>query len=265
MSVTITIDTRGFNAALQGLIASSQKEPHVILRQQMRLLVERLVMLTPPPYGRKTKKAAKEAGENKIMGDLLGRSSFRGAAAAGIFQGEGNPGVVTANTVRLFVANGYAYGVDRNLYRPNASNAEMETHHRTYFKNGRMSQAGGRTRDIGRWRFIDKMVVNKGKLGRFIKRLQKHVGRAKGGWNAAAQKFSYNAPPWVSRHGTGDGSATETMNARGGTLVAINRNKAIGSLENQARIVQNAYIGRERDMKVAFQGWLDRRARKFSR
>jgi len=264
MSATITIDTTSFNRAVRDLIARGNKEPHEVMRQQMRLLVQRLVELTQPHHGRGTAVAAKKQGENAILRDLMG-----GGHRPGIFFTADESFLrnkPSANTVRLFAKkDGTVYGVDRNLFQPRASGSQLEEHHRTYFKNGRMTKAGGRTRDIGRWRFIDKMVVGKNRLKRFIKQLQSHVGRAKGGWNHAAARFGYKPPPWVSRHSSADGDSAEIKTNRGGVFIAINRNKSIGTINARTRIVENAMRGRERDMRKSLDLWLQREARKFSR
>ena len=74
--------------------------------------------------------------------------------------------------VSLFTAkDGRVYGVEKNLYRPNATVAEMKAH-RDRFRSkttGRMSTGGLRTRDIGRHVFIDRMVVNKAAMAALLK------------------------------------------------------------------------------------------------
>ena len=71
-----------------------------------------------------------------------------------------------------------------------------------------MSSAGSRTRDIGRWKFLDKMFVSKDTLTEYIQNTIKKVGIAKAGWaNCALQlkkvnkgKLTADIPPWVIRH-----------------------------------------------------------------
>ena len=146
---------------------------------------------------------------------------------------------------------GVVYGVDMDLFRPNADTAMMAAHHDKYRrKDGRVTEArgGGETffgsrggdKQIGRWKFVDKMHVEPGALRRFIRYRQGHVGRLKAGWLAMVRRFGGKAPKWVMRH-SGDGTAADRMQADGnGFLIGINAvpyaaRKLKGLLEASAR------------------------------
>ena len=78
----------------------------------------------------------------------------------------------------------------------------MRAHHKKYFKNGRRTRTGSFTRDVGRWKFIDKMTVGKKSLNNYLKYIFQRVGLSKAGWVKAGSTFGKvtGIPNWVSRH-----------------------------------------------------------------
>jgi hypothetical protein len=152
-----------------------------------RLLCVELSRRTQP-FGNEP---AKKVGEGAIVKDLLGRSMQR----AGIFSPIGpamlNQSEEYANgNVRLFVKkDGTVYGTDKFHYRPDAGEADMRAFHKRFFVNGKMSSAGSRTKDIGRWKFIEKMFVMPGTIDSYLQQRFKTVGWAKAGWAACAKEL----------------------------------------------------------------------------
>jgi hypothetical protein len=69
-----------------------------------------------------------------------------------------------------------------------------------------MSSAGSSTRDIGRWKFIDKYFVPEKALKEFVALQQAKVGIAKSGWAACAKQLpkivsgalTRGIPRWVT-------------------------------------------------------------------
>ena len=174
-----------------------------------RLLCVELARRTQP-FGDNNK--ARETGEKAITGDLIGRKrrvGIFGVIGAAMTEENGYSWYKTGDNVRLFVGkDGFAYGTEKTMYRPDASAAEMRAFHKKNFVNGKMSSAGSKTRNIGRWKFLDKMFVSKESLDEYIQKAIKKVGIAKAGWaNCALQlkkvnkgKLTASIPPWVIRH-----------------------------------------------------------------
>lgn len=175
-----------------------------------RLLCVELARRTQP-FGDDDK--AKLKGEKAITRDLLGRSGS-GAVRAGIFTGntataeQGFAYYATGPNVRLFISkSGFAYGTDKTFYKPDASKGELRNIHKSKFKNGKMSSAGARTRDVGRWKFIEKFIVNASTLDSYVDDQIKKVGWAKAAWAACARELrqvtgsaTRGIPRWVTRH-----------------------------------------------------------------
>jgi hypothetical protein len=174
-----------------------------------RLLCVELARRTQP-FGDNNK--ARETGEKAITGDLIGRKrrvGIFGAIGAAMSEEGGYSWYKTGDNVRLFVGkDGFAYGTEKTMFRPDASTSEMRAFHKKNFVNGKMSSAGSKTRNIGRWKFLDKMFVSKETLDEYIQKAIKKVGIAKAGWaNCALQlkkvnkgKLTASIPPWVIRH-----------------------------------------------------------------
>ena len=174
-----------------------------------RLLCVELARRTQP-FGDDNK--ARETGEKAITGDLIGRKrrvGIFGAIGPAMTEEGGYSWYKTGDNVRLFVGkDGFAYGTEKTMFRPDASASEMRAFHKKNFVNGKASSAGSYTRNIGRWKFLDKMFVSKETLDDYIKSTIKKVGIAKAGWaNCALQlkkvnkgKLTADIPPWVIRH-----------------------------------------------------------------
>ena len=173
-----------------------------ICNDQMRLFVNDGIKSTPPKtYAQ---------GRGAIADDLASLfmpmdSKFRQDWDVNIKSGIVGP---IANMRVFKTAAGAVYGVDRALYKPNASNTEMRRHHLKYkTKSGRVTRARRYTRDIGRWKFVDLMHVKPSKLKQYVRSQQKKVGLTKAGWgNAAlyyAKKTNGTTPAyssWVRKH-----------------------------------------------------------------
>lgn len=190
---------------LPRLLAVSRRTVAEEVERYSRGLVKRLFDITPPANADARGTAAREQGEAAIVRDLMG-----GRRRAGIFAPM-DPAMLARfesvaskrepEAIRLFVTKrGDVYGVDRALYRPNASVQEMRDHHLQYFRNGRMSSAGGRTRDVGRWKFIDKMVVAVQAMQAYVASVFGRVGKLASGWIPLADALGATIPAWIKRH-----------------------------------------------------------------
>lgn len=176
-----------------------------------RLLCVELARRTQP-FGES--EGVKKTGEKAVTRDLRGRGGA-GKVRAGLFgtadfgDDEGFEWYATGPNVRLFISkDGYAYGTDKSFFKPDVSQSEMRSFHKSKFVNGKMSSAGGRDRTIGRWKFIEKWFVNSSTLDSYVDSQIKKVGWAKAGWAACARELrkvtkgsaTRGIPTWVTRH-----------------------------------------------------------------
>ena len=250
------------------LIQQVRQYPHflaeqatVLVQKNTRALVSSsgkvpgLVQVTPPFSQGVGGRKAKAQGEMAITAELLGFRGGGGKRTGGVF-------VVMADdllaknaqvhaggaTVRLFAKkNGDVYGCDRAMFRPRASIAEMYAHHQSMRrKDGHVSEAGGRTRDIGRWKFITQMVVSRTAYLRYERFIHKRVGML-----AAAIVAAYNGkygplngvPAWISRHARSwaPGSMIETNLAERGLIIRLSLDA--GTLNSDMQRRMDAVVG----------------------
>lgn len=192
-----------------------------------------IVNITPPSMGKADKQSQKR-GEMAMIHELLGTRGSGWAAAArtgGVFVVMADDIMAKATqreeTVRLFATkDGKVYGCDTRFFRPNATVDEMFDYHQSKrMKNGKVSTAGGRTRDIGRWKFIDQMIVSASAWKRYLKFILARVGMLAAGFNAAAKQLGVPLPQWIKRHGTNRGSVSVKRSFGHFTITISNRVK----------------------------------------
>ena len=230
--MSLTIDTREWDTAVRQLIAAyghnlKSSEAAAVIKQSVRLVARDAMKMTPP-FGKapvqETWASQKSVQQNAIKADLLGgRSSRKGnSKSAGVFAvmnlAAGQTYTRKDGTVRLFrKKDGTEYGCEQHLYRPNASVSEMAEHHRKYrTARGRVTTAGSMTRDIGRWVFVDKMIVTKSSMDRYLRHVFKQVGKAKSGFSRAFQALGGKGlPGFVTKHGGGSGIYSEQASNAG--------------------------------------------------
>lgn len=171
-----------------------------------RLLCVELARRTQP-FGNKT--GGEKVGTAAIARDLLGGKKRYGIFAPVTPFLAQNAKEYSTGNIRLFAKkNGEVYGTDRAHFLPSANASTLRGIHKKAFANGRMSSAGSRTRDIGRWKFIDKYFVPQDALGSYLASVQAKVGLAKSGWAACAKQLkkivggsmTRGIPSWVTRH-----------------------------------------------------------------
>lgn len=231
-----------------------QKQAVALVHKNTRALVSSsgtvpgLVQVSPPHSKGVRGRRAKEQGAMAISADLLGFRGGGGRRTAGVFVVMDdellakNAKINAVGTVRLFVKkNGDVYGCDQVMFKPRASIAEMHEHHQSLRrKDGRVTEAGGKTRDIGRWKFITQMVVSRSAYLRYERWIHKRVGML-----AAAVVAAYNGrygplrgvPAWVARHTNSwaSGSMTERESFRRGTIIRISVDAGALTSEMQRR------------------------------
>lgn len=189
-----------------------------------------IVNITPPSMGKADKQSQKR-GEMAMIHELLGTRGAGAFRTGGVFIVMADDIMAKAThreeTVRLFATkDGKVYGCDTRFFCPNASVDEMFDYHQSKrTKNGKVSTAGGRTRDIGRWKFIDQMIVSASAWKRYLKFILARVGMLAGGFNAAAKQLGVPLPAWIKRHGTNRGSVSVKRSFGHFTITISNRVK----------------------------------------
>ena len=144
------------------------------------------------------------------------------------------------------------------LFEPDASMIQMEMHHKSQRSKvtGRVTRAGSWTRDIGRWKFANKMHVPKRTFNRYLRETKKKAGIARSGWNAGI--YSAKGKPVsvrARRHGIRFGTGQVQRKKDGIRLVAENN---IRWIRRYKRLYAGADRTRKRDLERQLRKGLDR-------
>lgn len=260
----ITIDLGKFNDAVTRTAALTHRSFADELRVQAKGVISELVKVTPPRGGKWNLKgpAAEKGAKQKIARDIGGGSGTgrRGTRRVGVFtvlsdsliDSALETGIYETVTVRLWTRkDGTVYGTQAHFFRPDASMTEMREHHKRYFKNGRMSQAGAYTRDIGRWKWIDQMVVRASTFNRYLDQMEYRVGWYAGGTAPIAKLLGVPMPNYMRRHAS---------SSPGWAREQIGESRMTISFENRVN-----FRSVDRDMERRLQWAYDIQAKKMER
>ena len=164
MSVTVQLNNSDrFNKSLISILEHSRKPAAEVMRKQGRLIVEKVIGVTPPSGRTKKGVAAKRTGEKTVAGNIQK------------------------------VLSGVPVSKNRNI--PNISEGKIASIHKRARVAGRV-KGGKRAKGV-------IVVVPAQKLKRYIKNRQKAVGMLGAGWNSAAAKLQVRNrywPSYVRRH-----------------------------------------------------------------
>ncbi len=258
MRIDIYAENARLMRALREVQPTLKKPWQQMVRAGARLALAKAIEMTPPGESGMQGMEAKKRGENAIRQDALGgkRGPTQQTKRGGIFF-VADEGLLRKwqrkepdGKTRLFVRkDGSVWGTETQFYKPNASLSDMDAHHARYWKNGKMSSGGARTRDIGRWVFIDRMVVGKGAMNRWLKHRYKRVGWLAAGWMTAANELKVGKiPAWIKRH---PGSGKISFKESGGSfsVFMVNATK-YGRAAQLERIVPYALAAASAGMKA---------------
>ena len=224
---------------------------------QARLLGLNLVSITAPSKklikvdGTKPEESERKIGEGAVMEDL--NRIFIVAGNESILD---TWDIVGIPAVAFRTASGAVFGIEKTMI--DRSGTRMAEHHKKYRspKTGRVSKAGSYTRNIGRWKFIDKLAVDKTAFNRYAKERRKNVGTLKAGWVKGAVYFASkcngaaNVPTWISRNedrfsGPGAGG---TLSRLGIGKIWIENTSTFARIKIQKSFITAALATREKDL-----------------
>lgn len=217
-SISILSDT--LTPSLAKMKAITGDEWSEVLRPAARLLCVSLATQTQP-YDKG--KDAQEMGINAIRSDIYGKKSGGGIV---IIWKDYMPATPSGPAgTKLWVGkDGHAYGVENNLF--DLEGRQLAATHKKYRSRstGRVSRAGQWDREVGRFVFIDKLVVKQDRIEKFIKKLGKLVGFAKGGWAVCARALggTRGIPVWVAHQKSAGRVVDETANTDSPSITMIN-------------------------------------------
>ena len=194
MTVSIEATTVDVELAMERFARKMGVSLKDVYVDQMRLANNQLIKLFHP-------KTAKQ-GKNRIKRELgslfikLGPKDFDMTEQWMEVGGDVPP--------QLFrTSRGAVFGVENRLMNLRGDFNAMERYHkRNRLKNGRTTAAGSWDKRIGRWKFVDRMVVSRRVYDKYLqKRVFPKVGLLKSGWIARNAPYEIKAPRWVRKAG----------------------------------------------------------------
>lgn len=264
MKLNVHVEAARLMRTLREVQPVLKKEGKALVRAGARLATRKAMEMTPPfdarNFDNKLDSGSLEArrrGEAAIKGDAFGGSRGK-TKRSGIFF------VANESLLKKFHANhpagqveklfvrkdGTVWATESRYYAPGASTADMDAHHARYWSNGRMSSGGARDRSIGRWKFIDRMVVGKGSQSRWLKARYRRIGWLAAGWlNAASELKVPRVPAWIKRHSNAPG-AIRFSDADGTFKIYIVNAVKFGRSAQLERVVPYALRAASNGMKA---------------
>ena len=246
MSVNFEIITKDFENALAKYKVACRKDWQFVIRQQSRIVGERLVKFTPPKTAAIGKRnVSRDIG--KVFADLSNTKwndkSLDKMWRAGKFEG-----------VKKALEN-----------HPNKSEMPIFKYKRIFakpIKNIHRAAIGKSARVPKNWRTSYAVAV-KGELKKYVKKVQLQVGVAKSGWLAALAKLGGKAPSFVSRHGTKYGGFIDSNKGDNPFFTLINKVSTFPQGGTPARILRRAFIAQTKAMENNIKRLMDKSGRIF--
>lgn len=258
-----------FNENVVNRLATAKRGALPVLIEQGKGIVREIMNLTPPGSTKRDGllKQSQRAGQQVIYDDLLGGGSRNKKQRSGGIFSPMDRGIIEeaamvhgSEIARLWITkDGTPYGVEKDMFFPHPSEADIREHHKRYYRNGRFTRAGGATKDIGRWRFIDKFVLPKEDFTAYLKEQYAKVGYLMSGWRVAARKLGLNIPDWVAN---ADGPSSGEIQITEDRLRIVASNEvSFASTRIPDRRIQKAIDRQSGKMQRAFEDYVAKLAR----
>lgn len=246
MSVNFEIITKGFENALAKYKVACRKDWQFVIRQQSRIVGEKLVKFTPPKtvaIGKRN--VTRDIG--KVFVDLSNTKwhdkSLDKMWRAGNFEGVKKALENHPNKLQMPV-----FKYKRIFAKP-----VRNIHKAAISRSGRVPK---------NWR-TQYAVAGKGEVKKYVKRVQLQVGVAKSGWLAALVKLGGKAPNFVSRHGTKYGGFIDGNKGDNPFFTLINKVSTFPQGGTPARILRRAFITQTKAMGNNIKRLMDKSGRIF--
>ena len=283
-----TIDRASFDRTINGLKAFDKARGltvKFIAHDVMRAWVKDMMKYTAP-WADNTPGlglAQRDVGRGAVGKDLLGHKElFKNTRRTGVFREADGPAIErhwmwstasrSKKTTMAATQTGYSqYAgkrgaklvggailvIDEYMWRPEASMSEMEEFHKKYRNSrGRTTAAGSWSKDVGRWKPMGLMFVNKDRIQSYMHSVQKRVGSLKAGWLPALYHYASlsngsvgKITQWIGRQSVRAGSFGGTMSDRGDGSI-FSANTAHHSRAIRRDTVLYAQKKQERSMKA---------------
>jgi hypothetical protein len=202
MSKNISVDTAAFNQTMRRFMKTSNRAAAVVLKEQARGVLRRVVDWTPPGGKGAQGSSAKKRGEAAVERDIL----------------------KLMRPVKSYGRDSDALRAAGMFIDTPSNDSPAAIHKANRSKTGRV-----------RRKLNPKIAIKATDLRRYIAAKKKMVGFLASGWKTAATKLGVSLPAWVTRH-TGSGRATIKSTATLIEVSATNTVRNAPSLDMERRV-----------------------------
>jgi hypothetical protein len=202
MSKKVSVDTANFQAAMKRFLRTSKRAARVVLKEQARGVLRKVVDWTPPGGKNAEGSAAKKRGEAAVERDIL----------------------KLMRPVKTFGKDADALRAAGMFIETPSSESPAAIHKANRTKTGRV-----------RRKLSPKIAIKTSDLRRYIASKKKMVGFLASGWKSAAAKLGFSLPAWITRHsGSGGGQIKSSSTAI--EVTATNSVKNAPRLDMERRV-----------------------------
>ncbi len=228
MSLTLQMEQARWRATVQRILAGLKLEKVAFLRQQFRLLLERIIAPVPP-RNRAQGRARVAADIRKVMQPFARLRNERMKKL--VRRGD------------LAALNAIAAQLGKPWRFTNTVSNLRSLHEERRDRRGRVTGSARKAlRLVG--------AANIAAYRRYVRTRQDSVGVAKAGWLPGAKAVGAHVPSWVAAQGLAFGAVIDrSQHAVSPELIAINRTPWAHRRDEGQRILANALASRRRDME----------------
>lgn len=246
MSVNFEIITKGFENVLAKYKVACRKDWQFVIRQQSRIVGEKLVKFTPPKTAALGKRnVARDIG--KVFVDLS-NTKWHDKSLDKMWRAGNFDGVKKALENHLNKLQMPVFKYKRIFAKP-----VRNIHKAAINKTGRVPK---------NWH-TSYAVAGKGELKKYVQKVQLQVGVAKSGWLAALVKLGGKTPNFVSRHGTKYGGFVDGNKGDNPFFTLINKVSTFPQGGTPTRILRRAFIAQTKAMENNIKRLMDKSGRIF--
>lgn len=186
--MAITINDARYNDMLDDLSQALHVDGQVVVRDEFRLFIKQAIKFLPPKN--------KAQGEKAIDSDL---KYIFPTAEVGFLQHVAE--TFGTDHVQKWLTNkkGEKYLIDWDRISVNGDGM-AEFHQQNRNARGRVTKAGRFTRDIGRWKAHNRLMVSQEAFARYRAKVIAKVGLMKSSLWDAYETVGGNLPNWITRH-----------------------------------------------------------------
>lgn len=246
MKINFEIHTEDFENALVRYKVACQKDWQFVIKQQSRIVGEKLVKFTPPKTsGIGKKNVARDIG--KVFADL------------------GNTKWEDKSLDKMWKAGNFECVKKALSTHPSKETLPIFQYEKIFKKPIRAihKAAIGRSGRVPKNWKTRHAVAGKGELKKYIKIFQSHVGIAKSGWLAALNKLGGKAPAFVSKHGTKFGAYVDRNHGDNPFFELINNVTTFPQGGTPMRILKRAFRVQAKAMENNIKRLMDEKGRIF--